>query len=229
MTTTSQLYLPIKGMQYSVIPEVSLLGKDLWEAQLYAQDNGLVVLSSPDINRLARAVKGDNPDRQFLRYAREQAEKQGTSLNDNDAKDGYKRLHDGLWKQYVAIAREILVWTRDAQPINHPMIVLKDMPVTSHLITDYRVEKQGDGYRIVEAVVTSANWMKEDGAITPEMAQLLGAEPNTHVWTNPNPDYENGLRALGWDFRGRERPYLVSDWEPWDRNSYGGSLLGRRL
>lgn len=232
MTTQVQPYLPVQGVEYLMIPEVSQRGKNLFETQSYAQDNNLVVLTSSDINRVAKAVQSDKPGRDFTRYARDR-----TNLNDKDVADAYGQLHDGVWNQYRVRARDVLMWV-PSQPTMHPRLVSDEAPdteVVSILLRDYKVV---DGDKLDIRGITPdprirVNWPTTDGRITPEIVQLFGVQDwnyaqKTQVWTNPNPrDYE-GLRALIWGFGVRERPVLGSDWGPWGRISLGGSLLGRR-
>jgi len=94
---------------------------------------------------------------------------------------------------------------------------------------DYGINLNGMG-----ASFKQVNWLSENGAITPAMLDLLVPQDarkplradKTFAWTNPNSDYAEGLRALIWLFRGRERSVLNSYWGPCDRISYWGSLLG---
>ncbi|HLC59092.1 MAG TPA: hypothetical protein VJH34_01045, partial [archaeon] len=114
----------------------------------------------------------------------------------------------------------------------HPMIqagfkLPKPGKLTSYFITDYRI-LDGDRIQVDSASsVSEVDWMRENGDITDYMAKLLGANPKTYVLTNPDKSYHEGLRALGWAFRGRGGPDLNSYWNPSDRGPALGSLLGR--
>ncbi len=226
MATQAQAYVPIQGVEYSIIPEVSLRGKNLFEVQLYAQDNGLVVLPSTDVNRVAKAVQRDKPNGDFIRYARDH-----TDLNEKDVNDAYRQLHDGIWQRYRVRAREILMWV-PSSPTMHPRLVSDKSPaseVVSVLLKDYKVVGRDklDIRGISPDPRFRVNWPTSYQKITKELSQLLGAPDNTDVWTYPNTQDYEGLRALYWDFRGRERPVLYSLGGPWLRFSDWGSLLGR--
>lgn len=232
MTTQVQPYLPVQGVEYLIIPEVSQRGKNLFETQLYAQDNGLVVLSSLEVNRAARAVQTENPNRDFVRYARDR-----TNLSDKDVADAYGQLHDGIWNRYWVRARDVLMWV-SSQPTMHPRLVSDESPdaeVVSILLRYYKVVDGDklDTRGISPDSIIRVSWPKTNGRITSEIVQLFGVKDwnyaqKTHVWTNPNPQDYEGLRALVWDFGDREGPVLVSYWGPWDGGSGWGSLLGRR-
>ena len=221
MAVATQLYIPIKGVEYFLVPEVSQRGKNLFETARYAHDNGLVVLPSQDINRVARTVRPERPSKEFVSYARER-----TDLTDKDAVDAYRKLHEDIWQKYWIRAREVLIWTPTKSEFDHPTIVTEGSDSKSYMMTDYKVDPKEDKFESAPPV--PVNWMRQTGTITPEMAQLLGADDNTYVWTSPDPKLYDGLRALGWDFRSPEWPGLYSDFEPRDRNSYWGSLLGRK-
>lgn len=232
MATQVQTYLPIQGIEYLIIPEVSLRGKNLFETQLYAQGNGLVVLSSSDIIKVARAVHAKNPGRDFTRYARDR-----TNLNDKDVADAYRQLHDDIRNRYWVRAREVLMWVH-SQSTMHPRLVSDESPntgIVSILLRDYKVvdDDKLDIRGITPDPRVRANWLSTNGRITPEIAQLLGVQDwgyaqKTDVWTNPDPQDYEGLRALFWGFWVRGRLILDSCGGPWDGDSGRGSLLGRK-
>lgn len=233
MATQVQPYLPVQGVEYLIIPEVSQHDKNLFETQSYAQNNNLVVLTSSDINRVAKSVQSDKLGRDFTRYARDR-----TNLNDKDVADAYGQLHDGIWNRCCWVrARDVLIWM-PSQPTMHPRLVSDDVPnteVVSILLRDYKVV---DGDKLDIRGITPdprirVNWPTTNGRITSEIVQLFGVQDwnyaqKTQVWTDPNPrDYE-GMRALVWGFGVREGPGLYSSGGPWLRGSNEGSLLGRR-
>lgn len=228
MSIQTQLYLPIEGVKLPIIPEVSLRGNKLFEAQLHAQENSLTILFSRDINRVARAVRPEKPEKCFITYARER-----TTLTDKDVADAYGRLHEQIWKNYWVRAGEVLVWKSSEA---HPRNISSESPdkVTSTLISDYRVvDGRNEDYAIDTTGIEpephiKIDWPKKDGTITPEMAKLFGAEDNTYVWTNADPRWHEGLRSLVWGFGDRECPVLISNWHPWYGNPNRGYLLGRK-
>jgi hypothetical protein len=229
MAQQYQTFIPIQGVTYGILPEVSLRGKNSFETDLYAQDNDLTFLPSPDVNKIAKAVQPEKPSRQFISYARKQAKQ--ARLTDEDIREAYEQLHEQIWKKYWIRAKEILVWL--PRPMTHPRI-LNESPtseVISILIKDYKATKEEkfDIRGIEPDPSIQVKWPRKDGNITPELAQLLGAQNNIYVWTNSNPQHHEGLRALYWDFGDRERPSLDSDWDPWLRDSDVGSLLGRKM
>ncbi|MBI3412777.1 MAG: hypothetical protein HY051_01710 [Candidatus Aenigmarchaeota archaeon] len=142
MPIQTQLYVPIQGVELPIIPDVSLRGKNLYEAQLHAQNNGLAILGSPDINTVARAVRPKRPSKKFIGYAREK-----TDLGDKDVTDAYGQLHDQIWKQCWVRAREILVRQSPAYPriiSGEPdPRVRADLPFYSSLITPKMAELLG--------------------------------------------------------------------------------------
>lgn len=233
MATQTQMYIPIRGVEYLIIPEVAQRGKNLFETQLYAQENGLIVLSSRDINKVARSVQAEKPSRNFTRYARDR-----TDLNDKDVADAYRKLRNDIWNEYRIRAREVLMWV-PTKSIMHPRLISDQSPdteVVSILLRDYKVV-DSDKLDIIGISPDSrvrVNWITSNGTITEEMVRLLGIQDwdyaqETGVWNNQYPTFYEGLRALFWDFRDYVLSVLVSEWEPWDKDFDLGSLLGRKL
>lgn len=219
-----EAYVQIPGLEgIEILPSVQLLGKNLLETQLYAQENGLTVLSSDEINAVAKAVKSETPTKEFLEYNRER-----TPYNDRYLSEAYKQLHNDLYHNYVVMAREILAWVESSAQI--PRVVSPSKrSLQAYLIKDYEVV---DNEKIKPASsdsVAQVNWPKEHGIITSELAELLKAPADTFVYADPDTKYADGLRALGWYFWGREWPDLFSNVGPSFRDSGRGSLLGRKL
>jgi hypothetical protein len=219
-----EAYVQIPGLEgMEIFAAVTLLGKNLWETQLYAQENGLTVLSSEEINAVARAVKSETPTKEFLEYNRER-----TPYNDRYLSEIYKQLHNDLYHNYAVRAREILAWVESSVTI--PRVVSSDRgSLHAYLIKDYEVVDNDRIKPTSSDSISQVNWPKEHGTITSELADLLEAPADTYVYTYPDTKYADGLRALRWGFRLRERPLLSSRVEPSDRDSYRGSLLGRKL
>ncbi len=67
----------------------------------------------------------------------------------------------------------------------------------------------------------------ESGTITPKIAQLLGAQKNTRVMTNSDPEYCEGLRTLLWKFMSNI-PHLYADNVPYRESGDTDSLLGSK-
>lgn len=210
----------IKGVEVSVLDGVELRGKNLFEAERYAQENGLVRLSSKDINTVAKAVKSETPTSEFVRHAAK------NGLDKELAKKAYENLHTDIHKKYWVEGSEILMWSASDF---HPRIIDGEerKQLKSFLITDYKITDDDKIDISGRAKPKAVNWPEQNGVITPEIAELLNAPSNTFVYTNSDVNYQEGLRALDWDFGGRERPDLYSDWRPWHRNSDIGSLLGK--
>lgn len=196
-------------------------GKDLFETQLYAQDNGLVVLNSPEINAIARSLENETPDPEWVK---QQAEKLG--LKRKQIEHAYASFHDDVRENYWIRAGEILAWPPYSERIvNSDLNRKSEKPI---LLRGYEISERSKGDYIIEGgEVIEVDWPRENGTIPENLAQLLNAKDNTYVWTNPNPKQYEGLRALDWDFRLREGPGLDSVWVPWLSGSGGGSLLGR--
>jgi hypothetical protein len=222
--------IPIKGLGYDVFPR-PLLGKDLFESQLYLQGNGLDALPSSAICKLAKRVEPAEPSDQFLDYAA----KNNTDMSRNEAASFYKELHGGIWGKYWIRAKEFLVWIDTTpSPFSHPRISFKPAvsELESFLIRDYKIVDKGNKDYVFETALDSlvqVNWLKEDGEITAEMAKLLGAPNSTSVRADSYSTVHEGLRALDWNFWHRVNPGLDSSWSPWGRSSGLGSLPGRKL
>lgn len=121
-----------------------------------------------------------------------------------------------------------------------PRITGAELPRNGNpiVILSYKVQDKGNGN--YQAVLQGKNpfvemdRLRQNGTIEPQMLNLLvpqdAVKPlnadNTYVSTDSNSNYSEGLRRLLWIFRYRERPYLVSDWEPEIRDSGVGALLG---
>lgn len=220
--------IPIPGTEYEVLLEVASRGMSLWEIQLYAQDNGLEVLSSADVNTVARAVKSD-PSKSAINLAIDR----NPDLSPNTVRDAYRQLKEQIHdydKGFWITANEILMWRRNTSTPSHPRISYSKQSgeLESYLIKKYKVVDRGkQDYAITDAEMTPIDWPKEGGTISKELAKALNTESNTYVYTDTNPDSYEGLRALGWDFRLRGGPGLYSSWIPRGRISDMGSLLGR--
>ena len=230
MAQQYQMLIPVQGIQRPILPEISLLRKNLFEKekQLYEQSSeysGLVDLSSAEINVTARSVKPENPTKEFITYARKHS-----TLGEQDIKQAYAQLHEQIWHKYWIRAREFLVWL--PSEVIHPRIISEDLTseVTSILIRDYKVTKD-EKFNLSDINPdphVGVNWLRQKGNIKKEMKKLLGVSNDTYVLTNSNPTYYEGLRALVLDFRDYVRPVLDSGWTPWHSLSDMGSLLSRK-
>ncbi len=224
--------LPIKGLGYSIVPYVHKVEENLFEKNLYAQNNGLEILQSPAVNKVAKAVKPEKPTKQFLDYAREHSK-----YNEDYLLQLYNQVHNYIWGRlgYWIRSKEILALL-PAKPSIHPRIISSDYyrRAIVKLIKDYKVvEDDVYDYKIDINVITpnpiiKVNWLRENGRITPEMAGILGANINTRVWIDTISSIGEGLRSLDWRFLDGETRLSSND-NPWDRYSGMGSLLGKKI
>lgn len=214
-------YIEIPGVDIPVRPEVAYRGRDLFETQLYAQDNGLVDLDSQQVNTIASFLESENPDAEWVK---QQIEKLG--LRRETVENAYASFRDDVWRKYWIRSGEILAWPPYSERIDNSELNRKSKkPV---LLRGYEIlEKKKGDYVIKGGKVIEMDWSRENGTIPKNLAKLLNARDDTYVWTNPNPEFYEGLRALGWAFRVREWPNLGSSWDPWRSSSIRGSLLGR--
>lgn len=103
--------IKIPGVDFYVQPEVALRGKDLWETQLYAQDNSLINSSAPDANAIVRFVKPKEPDEQWLESEVERFRNNGENLGRSKVADLYEQLREDIWEKHWVRSREILAWS----------------------------------------------------------------------------------------------------------------------
>jgi len=214
-------FIDIPGVNIPVRPEVAYTGKNLFETQLYAQDNGFVDLDSPESNIIAYFVRPETPKAEWVKQQAEKFKvKRGTVEN------AYANLHDDIWKKYWIRTGEILAWPPYSKRIVNSELNRKSKkPI---LLRGYEVlEKSKGDYVIKGGKVIEVDWPKENVTIPKNLLELLNAKDDTYIWTNPNPEFYEGLRALAWHFRLRGGPDLVSVWYPWSSYSGMGSLLGR--
>ena len=223
---SSQQLIPIVGAGYSILPEVALRGEDVFQSNRYAQLHSLEVLPLRAVSRTARAVKAESPTDAFRKYAR----RVDSNLRQDLIDESYIKLHDQIWNRYLVRAKEVLIWSNVSM---RPRVVGEEetAKLKSALLMDYKVPANEDVFNIsgIESPTMQVKWPAKDGTTTKALAKLFELDPKTYVYTNTDTNFKEGIRALVAYFRDRERPNLNSDWDPWNRYSDMGSLLGRKI
>lgn len=232
-------FIDIPGLSISVRPKVECRGKNLFETQLYA-DNDFDVFDSPEINTIAYFARPENPNAEWIK---QQAEK--LKVKREAVENAYANLHEDIWEKYWVESGEILALSPYSKRIINSKLNRKSKkPVLlrgyeiSHAedIVDERTGwktavKEGD-YVIKGGKVIEVYWPRKDEFITKNLIKLLNAREDTYVWTHLDPEFYEGLRTLIWGFglHGglRSRPHLHSEWHPWGQDFEVGFLLGRR-
>jgi len=94
----------------------------------------------------------------------------------------------------------------------------------------FDVDEEDHNYTIglydIQNPFEQINWLRRNGTITPEMVEKLGANPNTNVFSNPNPSLYEGLRTLLLGFNDAGGSVLDSLCGPEYKNHKIRSLLG---
>ena len=221
-------YVPFEEAGYAVIPALQMMGEDHWKTKTATQETNNTSMPSISTNlKIAYAVKPDQPTDEFLEYASE------FGISEMTASDAYNKLHEQLWKKYWARCEEMLAWkitdrliNKTGRKLEAPLLIRKYNVIQNHASNRLLAKKTYD-YAIEVLDGQTVGWPETEGTISRELAQILEVPDNTYVWTNTDKSVQEGLRALYWDFRYRERPLLDSDWYPSDWDPLMGSLLGR--
>lgn len=226
------LYVGIPEISAPVLPEVALRGKNWFETQAYGQDvsngvisNGVIFIDdSRSINKVAYALKKARPRyNSLLDYGMNQKLLQENKVPEEFLRNTFEKFDGDIWQRYW-------IWAElmDSLPEKRGHKLPKGKNVA--LYRGAKVSGETVDAKGVEPVFLSLP--KEDGTITEEWKNALGASADTYHHP-ADLDYSKtnlgGLNALHWAFGGRVRPYLYSSWEPSFRLSVRGSLLGSRL
>ena len=221
------LYVGIPDVPTPVLPEVALLGKNLFETQAYDQDvlNGVVFIDdSRTINKVAYTLKNARPSyNSLLNHGMNQKILEENKASEESMRNTFEKFNGDIWQRYW-------VWAElmDSLPEKRGHKLPKGKNVALYRgakVSGETVDASG-----VQPVFLA--FPKEDGPITEEWKNALGASADTYHYTadlGHSKKNLGGLNALYWDFGYRERPSLNSYWEPRGRGSDGGSLLGSRL
>lgn len=108
-------WFKIPGVDYFVQPELARRGENLYETQLYVQNQGLINSSSPNVNRIRKFILPKNPNDQWVREEVERFERNGQNLKEREVIEAYRQLRDHLSDgdkmiTYSVRASEILAW-----------------------------------------------------------------------------------------------------------------------
>ena len=102
--TVEVKFIEIPGVNIPVRPVALCRRAGLAEAQVYAQQNGLVVLNSPEINTIANFLENENPNGEWVK---KQAEK--LKVSEETIRNVYASFRKDVWWQYWLITAEVLV------------------------------------------------------------------------------------------------------------------------
>ncbi len=209
----SSLYLPFETLGYAV--DAGLHKDDVFTDYTNAMLNGSFVLSSRDIFRLAKALKPAEPTKKFIDYAKK------TGLAEEDVINSYKKLRDiffGEEKEAAGKKNKSMSFIRPKEIVRcyatpdtkHKSLELYQDPISTAIIRDYRIVGDASDFAIdtrgiPDAVISVA--LFENGKITEEASEILGAPINTFGNMNDDISYPQnleGFRSLGLGFRGDE-------------------------
>lgn len=209
--------IEIPGLNIPIQPRiVEYNRRNLFILQLYAQDKGLVILNSSEINTVANFLENEYPDPKWVEW---QAKK--LRIGEETIRNTYVSFRGDI-KRYLIVAGELLTFPPYSERIINPDLKEKNKPV---LLRGYEIFERNEKDYIMEGgEVIEADWPKKDGIIPKDLARSLNASDATYVDKLFQGEREN-LLTLHWDFRSYPPRLFLSN--PWIAGSLFGSIIGR--
>ena len=225
--TVEVKFIEIPGVDIPVRPEALCRRAGLAEAQVYAQQNGLVVLNSPEINKIANFLEKEDPDEEWVK---QQAEK--LKVSEETIRNVYASFRKDVWWKYWLITAEVLVLPPFSETrLDYPELDRKSKkPI---LLRDCRVlEKEVKSALDMEFVLSGGeiievDWPLKDGVIPKNLVELLNARDDTMVFVESKEGFYESERTVAWDFRFRMGVEVESYFGPLEWGSRGAFLMGR--
>lgn len=220
-------FVEIPGVDVLVRPVALCRRAGLAEAQVYAQQNGLVVLNSPDINTIANFLEKEDPDEEWVK---QQAEK--LRVSEETIRNVYASFRKDVWWQYWLITAEVLV----LPPFSEKRLDYPELDRNSKkpiLLRGCRVlKKEVKSALDMEFVLSGGeiievDWPSKDGVIPKNLVELLNARDDTMVFVESKEGFYESERTVAWDFRFRMGVEVESYFGPLEWGSRGAFLMGR--
>jgi len=215
-------FVEIPGVDIPVRPVALCRRCNLGEAQVYAQQNGLVVLNSPEINAIANFLENENPNDEWVK---QQAEK--LKVSEETIRKVYADFRSDVWHKYWFITAEVLV----LPPFSEKRLDYPELDRNSKkpiLLRGCRVLEKGKGDFVLKGgKVIEVDWPTKDGRIPKNLVKLLNARDDTFVWVESKPGFYESERTIAWDYRFRMGVEVQSYFGPMEWGSRGAFLMGK--
>lgn len=227
-----ELFVQFEGVSSLVRPKVEYCAEEARKMSVLARQDGFEQLYTPDIIPIYRRLKAAE-QYGYYSLAEEQPLVQENKLS-KDAMIGILKGFENEILYKCSICAELLDWQPEKRIEGY------ELPIGKNAVL-YRGWDYEDEIDVSDAEVIPVKWMEKPGINVAReyhrdvgilrIVEQLGVPENTYVWADKKGAiYDcDGLNSLVWDFGFREWPDLFSWWEPWDRLSSRGALLGSRL
>ncbi len=213
-------YLEFPGVPYHVVCSLFMIGETQFEGQRYAQERGMVRLSSRAINIVANTLQSQSTD---------WIESNSAKYKEEPSK--IKERVDNFYKQVIEIhnvrSSELLDW----QPKKR--IPGYELPKDKNavLIKGWRLFGE-DNIDTKTAEVIPVNWPTDWSSnsqqIPKEISKILGTSDATRIRTDRKTALKlsKGLNNLVWNFQEHPQTVLFSDRDPWLAMPHVGAIFG---
>ncbi len=219
-------YLDLPGIGL-VRPEAACRGRNLFETDIYAKQNGLAVLYSTQINAVASLLERETPCPEWVSQ-----EARRLKIREGAVEKAYTNFRGEVWGRYFIRSGELLAWPPYSQRIcNTRLSGRSEKPV---LLGLYEVSEGGNGeYTLNGGEAIEVEWPKESSKIPKKLISTFNAKTETEVWGGPYTEKAEGLRTLIWEFRlaqgkNPQKVILSPGWTPWDSHNAVGSVLRKK-
>ena len=208
-------YLDFPGIPNPVMAEVAMVGVITFRQQLYAQQNGLIRLNSPEINIVVRTLREASVEWVENNAAKHKVESSGIM-------ERISKFRKQVLETHTIRSGELLDWQPEKRILGYKLPSGKN----AVLIRGWNVYDE-ESIDASSAEVIPVNWPTKSEKISKEIAEVLGASETTYIHADREKAIQNsrGLNNLVWDFHYPERPEVYSGRDPWFVLPYVGLIF----